>query len=330
MAKSRELASVAVLGVGLIVFYFYGGWLTGQLGELLSSSITAVATQAHQHADMVTLAVHAAIKYLRLLLPLMIALVVAAVLANLLQIGFIFSAESIAPKWSKIDPLKGFQRLVSLQALAELAKSMGKIAVVGLVTFYTLKGEMYHLIPLTEMDISQIGTYLGATVVKIVQRGFWAILVLALLDYLYQRWEFERNLKMTKQEVKEEFKQTEGDPQVKARIRSLQRAMARKRMMAEVPKADVVITNPQNLAVALHYEPATMQAPTVVAKGAGFMAQRIRRVAEEHQVAVIEDKPLAQNLYRSVDIGEEIPAALYRAVAEILGHVYRLKGRMHG
>ena len=201
---------------------------------------------------------------------------------------------------------------------------------VGLVAFYTLKGELHNLLPLTGMSSGQIGVYVGSTVVKIVQRGFWAMLILALLDYLYQRWEFERNLKMTKQEVKEEYKQTEGDPQVKARIRSLQRTMARKRMMAEVPEADVVVTNPQHLAIALRYDSSNMSAPRVVAKGAGLLAQRIKDLALEHKVVVIEDKPLAQNLYRLVDIDEEIPAVLYRAVAEILAHVYRLKGRVHG
>jgi flagellar biosynthetic protein FlhB len=330
VAKSRELASVAVLGMGLITLYFYGGWLTEQLGKQLSSSMTGFAAQAHHDADMVVWLWHAAKNYLRLLLPLMIALVIAAILANLLQVGFLFSTELITPKWSKLDPLKGLKRLVSLQALAELAKSLGKIIVVGAVAFFTLKGELYHLLPLTGMSCGQISVYLGSTVVKLIQRGFWAMLILALLDYLYQRWEFERNLKMTKQEVKEEYKQTEGDPQVKARIRSLQRTMARKRMMAEVPRADVVITNPLHLAVALRYDAASMQAPTIVAKGAGILAQRIKDLALEHDIPLVEDKPLAQNLYRLVDIDEEIPAALYRAVAEILAHVYKLKGRLHG
>ena len=330
VAKSRELASVAVLGMGLISLYFYGDRLTEQLGKQLSGSLTGAAVQARQDADMLFWGWHAAMGYLRLILPLMIALVIAAILANLIQVGFLFSTELITPKWSKLDPLQGAKRLVSLQALAELAKSLGKIIVVGLVVFYTLKGELYHMMPLTAMSCGQISIYVGSTVVKIMQRGFWAMLILALLDYLYQRWEFERNLKMTKQEVKEEYKQTEGDPQVKARIRSLQRTIARKRMMAEVPKADVVITNPKHFAVALRYDAASMQAPAVVAKGAGFLAQRIKDLALEHEVPVVEDKPLAQNLYRSVDIDQEIPAALYRAVAEILAHVYRLKGRMHG
>ena len=330
VAKSRELASVAVLGMGLITLYFYGGWLTEQLGQQLSSSMTGFAVQAHLDADMVGWGLQAAINYLHFILPLMVALVIAAILTNLLQVGFLFSTELITPKWSKLDPVQGAKRLVSLHALAELAKSLGKIIVVGLVAFYTLKGELHHLLPLTDMSCVQISVYVGSTMVKIMQRGFWAMLILALLDYLYQRWEFERNLKMTKQEVKEEYKQTEGDPQVKARIRSLQRTMARKRMMAEVPKADVIITNPHHLAVALRYDAASMQAPTVVAKGAGFLAQRIKNLALQHKVPVVEDKPLAQNLYRSVDIDEEIPAALYRAVAEILAHVYRLKGKLYG
>jgi flagellar biosynthetic protein FlhB len=187
---------------------------------------------------------------------------------------------------------------------------------------------MENLPPLVDMSCGQITLYLGGTMVKVMVRGFWVMLVLALLDYGYQRWEYERNLMMTKQELKEEYRQSEGDPLIRGRIRSIQRAMARKRMMAEVPKADVVITNPEHVAVALRYDAKAMAAPTVVAKGANLLAQRIKDVALEHGVPLAEDKPLAQNLYRSVKVGEEIPAALYRAVAAILAHVYRMKGRM--
>jgi flagellar biosynthetic protein FlhB len=330
VARSRELVSVAVLGAGLLMFYFYGSYLVEQLGRGLSTGMVELATQARQDADMVTWLWHAAGNYLRLTLPLLAALVVAAVLTNLLQVGFVWSTEPITPKLSKLDPLQGARRLVSRQALAELAKSLGKIAVVGWVSYRTLKGEFDNLLPLSLMSSSQIGAYVGGAVLKIMQRGFWAMLVLALLDYAFQRWEYERNLKMTKQEVKEEHKQSEGDPLVKGRIRSLQRTMARKRMMAEVPKADVVITNPEHVAVALRYDPTNMPAPTVVAKGAGFLAQRIKAIAQDNKVPLVEDRPLAQNLYRSADVGEEIPVALYQAVAEVLAHVYRLQGKASG
>jgi flagellar biosynthesis protein FlhB len=328
VARSRELSSVAVLGVALILAYFAGAWLIDQLGRVVSTSIGGIATRARQDPDMATLALQAGWGYLRLILPIMGAVAIAAILVNLLQVGFLFSAEPVMPKLSRIDPLKGAQRLLSRQALAELLKSLGKIAVVGWVAYLTLKGEMENLPPLVDMSCGQISIYLGNTMVKIMVRGFWVMLVLALLDYGYQRWEYEKNLMMSKQELKEEYRQTEGDPLIRGRIRSIQRAMARRRMMAEVPKADVVITNPEHVAVALRYDAKAMAAPTVVAKGANLLAQRIKAVAMEHQVPLVEDKPLAQNLYRLVDVGKEIPAALYRAVAAILAHVYRLRGRM--
>jgi len=328
VAKSRDLSAAAVLGAALALSYLAGDRLAAELGHLLSRSLAAVAIQAHQDADMATFAWMAVVTFLQLLAPLMAILLLAAVLANLLQVGFVFSLDPITPRWSKIDPVQGAKRMLSLQALVELTKSLAKITLVGTVVFLTLKGEMDHLLPLLDMGCSQISSYMGRTTLKLLQRGFWAMLLLGLLDYCYQRWEFDRNLKMTKQEVKEEHKQTEGDPQIKARVRALQRQMARSRMMAEVPKADVVITNPQHLAVALRYDAKTMTAPTVVAKGAGYLAERIKAIAAAHQVPVIENKPLAQNLYRGVDINEEIPAALYQAVAEILAHVYRVRERL--
>ena len=328
VARSRELSSVAVLGVALILFYFAGAWLIDQLGRVVSTGIGGIATRARRDADMATWALQAGWGYLRLILPIMGAVALAAILVNLLQVGFLFSAEPVMPKLSRIDPLKGAQRLLSRQSLAELLKSLGKIAVVGWVAYLTLKGEMKNLPPLVDMSCGQISVYLGNTMVKVMVRGFWVMLVLALLDYGYQKWEYEKNLMMSKQELKEEYRQTEGDPLIRGRIRSLQRAMARRRMMAEVPKADVVITNPEHVAVALRYDAKAMAAPTVVAKGANLLAERIKAVAMEHQVPLVEDKPLAQNLYRLVDVGKEIPAALYRAVAAILAHVYRLKGRM--
>jgi len=328
VARSRELSSVAVLGVALILFYFAGAWLVDQLGREVSTSIGAIAARARQDADMATWALQSGWGYLRLILPIMGAVAVAAIVVNLLQVGFLFSSEPVMPQLSRIDPLKGAQRLFSRQSLAELLKSLGKIAVVGWVAYLTLKGEMDKLPPLVDLSCGQISLYLGNTMVKVMVRGFWVMLVLALLDYGYQRWEYERNLMMSKQELKEEYRQTEGDPLIRGRIRSIRRAMARRRMMAEVPKADVVITNPEHVAVALRYDAKTMAAPTVVAKGANLLAQRIKDVAREHGVPLMEDKPLAQNLYRWVNVGAEIPAALYRAVAAILAHVYRLKGRM--
>ena len=197
----------------------------------------------------------------------------------------------------------------------------------GWAAFSTLRDELSQLLPLLYQEKIQIISLLGEASFKVIVRCCWIIAILAILDYLYQRWEFEQKLKMTKQEVKDEFKQTEGDPMVKGKIRAAQREMARRRMMEEVPKADVVITNPTHLSIALKYDVETMSSPMIVAKGANRIAFRIREVAAENGVPLVENKPLAQNLYK-LELGDKIPSEFYQAVAEILAYVYGLKKRI--
>jgi flagellar biosynthetic protein FlhB len=196
---------------------------------------------------------------------------------------------------------------------------------VGGVAFLTVKGEMKNFSLLGDMETNTIFIYILKIFFKIFIRCSMAMIVLVVIDYIFQKWEFENRIKMTKQEVKDEFKKSEGDPLIKSRIRSIQMEMARKRMMQAVPDADVVITNPTHLAVALKYDSLTMNAPKVLAKGPGKIAERIREMASEHDIPIMENKELARNLYAAVDVGQEIPAALYQAVAEILAYIYRLK-----
>jgi flagellar biosynthetic protein FlhB len=259
--------------------------------------------------------------------PLLLTVVITGFLSNYLQIGFIFSPEAVAPKMEKIDPFKGFARLFSLRSLVELVKSVLKMAVIAVIVWFTLKDELRNLIPLMDDSLMGILVYTGKVIFRIMITTCWVLIVLALMDYLYQRWEYEKGLRMSRQEVKDEYKQSEGDPFVKARIRRIQREIARKRMMANVPKADVVVTNPTHLAVAIRYDADKMYAPVVVAKGAGYMAEKIRDIARTHGVPVIENKPVAQLLYKMVDVDGAIPEDLYRAVAEILAYVYGLKER---
>jgi flagellar biosynthetic protein FlhB len=209
----------------------------------------------------------------------------------------------------------------------ELAKSIIKLLIVGWAAFSVLHEEMKNMVPLLYQDKIQIFAMLGSVSLKVVVRCCWVIAIMAILDFAYQKWDHEQRLKMTKQEVKEEFKHTEGDPLIKSRIRSMQREMARRRMMQEVPNADVVITNPTHLAVALRYEPKKMAAPLIVAKGAERIALRIKELARAHQVPLVENRPLAQNLYK-LDLGQEVPSQFYQAVAEILAYVYKLKKKM--
>ena len=324
-AKSREIGSIAILSAGALYMFFNAKDMTLKMGGLFRQIFTDIPSFAYDEVGLASLLTKALEQYLWMILPVMLILCVVAILANVLQTGFILSVDPLTPKASKIDPIKGAGRLFSKRSFAEMSKSVLKIIIVGWAAFSILKDNTGHLMPLMYQEDVQIISLLGQISLKVVIRCCYVIFILAILDYLYQKWEFEQNLKMTKQEVKDEFKQTEGDPLIKSRIRSIQREMARRRMMEEVPKADVVITNPTHLSVAIRYSAAeNMAAPTVVAKGANKLAFRIRELAEEHKIPVMENKILAQNLYK-LDLGEEIPPQFYQAVAEILAYVYSLK-----
>ena len=329
VAKSRELASISVLTIGVLYLFFYAKDLSLQLGNLIQQTLLQIPRLTNGDENIVALLVSSTRGYLKMVLPLMLILSLAALLANVLQTGFLWTVEPLAPKASKIDPVQGARRILSRRSLVELGKALVKIVIVGWAAFSTMKSEFSHLIPLMYQEDVQIFAALGQMSLKVMIRCCWVIALLALLDYMYQKWEYAEKLKMTKQEVKDEFKQTEGDPQVKARIRSIQREMARRRMMEEVPKADVVITNPVRLAVCLRYDPGQMGAPKLVAKGANKLAARIREVALQHHVPLVENRTVAQNLYK-LDLGVEIPSQFYQAVAEILAYVYSLKDRGRG
>ncbi len=327
VARSPEVPSAAILLACTLLFYFCSGWMLERMMDLMRWTLNACGTTSISLGTVDTLFWDWSWKLFLIMAPLMLTVVIAGFLSNYLQIGFIFSPETLAPKLEKIDPIKGFERLFSLRSLVELVKSVMKMAVIGVIVWFTLKDETENLIPLMDESLMGILVYAGKVTFRIMISTCWVLIVLALMDYLYQRWEYEKGLRMSRQEMKDEFKQTEGDPIVKARIRRIQREVARKRMMANVPKADVVITNPTHLAVAIHYDPDRMYAPTVVAKGAGYVAEKIKEIALASHVPVIENKPVAQLLYKTVDVDRAIPEDLYRAVAEILAYVYGLKER---
>ncbi|OCC16091.1 Flagellar biosynthesis protein FlhB [Dissulfuribacter thermophilus] len=328
VAKSRELASVSVLLGGLFTLYWGSAFFYHQLTICLRYYFGRVGSISIDDTNILGVS-YLIIKQLFVILaPIFLVVVVLAILSNILQFGFIFTSEPLVPKFSRINPLEGVKRLFSAQSFAELLKSLFKVAVVGYVAYVTVRAEFENIPLMLQKSPFQILAYLGQVSFAIFWKTCAVMIVLSILDYLFQRWDFEKNLRMTRQELKEEFKQTEGDPQVKSRIRSIQREMARKRMMAEVPEADVVITNPTKLAVALRYEPGAMDAPKVVAKGSGYVAQRIKDIAYEHDVPVVENKPLAQSLFRSCNVGDIIPESLYKVVAEVLAYVYRLKGKV--
>jgi len=327
VAKSREVPSIAVLVASLLVFYFLGSTMIKEFMDLMQWAFSSSGSLQLKEANLQWLLVEYLQRCWRIFAPLLVVIIAVALLSNYLQVGFIFSFESITPKLSKLDPLKGFARMFSKQSLVELVKSVFKVVIVGCVTYLTVRGELNHIIPTIDMEVWSILSYIGNVCFKIMLHTSWVLIVLAFLDYIFQKWDFQQESKMTRQEVKDEFKQREGDPLVKSRVRQVQREMARRRMMEAVPKADVVITNPVHLAVALEYNAQQMPAPRVTAKGARLMAERIKEVARENQIPLVENKPLTQALFSSVEIGQEIPTVFYKAVAEILAYVYRLKNK---
>jgi len=325
VAKSQELASVAVLLACLGVFYFGSYYMIGKMLNVMRQLFVESVQFNIDCNNIQHFLVGFANEIFGLLFPLFLAVFSIALLVNYFQVGFVLSTDSIQPKLSKINPINGFQRLFSMKSLVELIKNVFKILIIVSLVYITIKGEIENVIPLSEQSVGEILVYIGKLAFKIVFRTCLLLIILAIFDYLYQRWEYEKNLKMSKQEVKDEFKQTEGDPIIRARIKRLQREAARKRMMASVPKADVVITNPTYLAVAIHYDQSRMSAPKVVAKGRGHIAEKIKQIATENRVTIVEDRPLAQILYKMVDVDEVIPTNLYKAVAEVMAFVYSMR-----
>ncbi|MFH1060197.1 MAG: flagellar biosynthesis protein FlhB [Pseudomonadota bacterium] len=327
VAKSQELAGVGVLLAGLATLNLFGGYIYQQLSELCRHYFRDAA-QMHLSVDGISqLGLELMVFFFFTVAPVFAAVVLAAVLVNLAQVGFLLSGERIKPDLKKINPLSGFKRWFSLRMLVDLAKNLGKLTVVGWVAYLTVAAEWDQLPRLGDMEIREVMVYIVTVSFRIFWRTVLAMLVIALLDWAYQKYEYEKNLRMSKQEIKDEFKQTEGDPQVKSRIRSIQRDQARKRMMAAIPLADVVVTNPTHYAVALGYKAAEMEAPTVLAKGMNRLAERIKEAARDNHIPVVEDPPLARALYKQVEVGQEIPFELYEATATLLAHIYRQQKR---
>lgn len=325
--KSREVASVAVLLAALGALYFSGPWMLSEIQELMAMTFLGMEQHHITQAMAQRWMMNGFVWGTRLILPLLITVAAAGLAANVLQAGFLFTTESLIPRFSRMDPLQGLKRLYSLRSLNELLKSLLKLLVVGTVGFSVVRHESEGIPGMIDMPIDEILLFTSHIAVKTGLYTSIVLILIAILDYSFQKWQHEKDLRMTKQEMKEEAKHTEGDPLIKSRIRRVQMEMARRRMMQKVPLADVVITNPTHLAVALMYRAQEMDAPRVVAKGAGYLALKIREIAERHQVPIVENKPLAQALFKGADVDDIIPIELYHAVAETLAYVYRLKGR---
>jgi flagellar biosynthetic protein FlhB len=261
--------------------------------------------------------------------PIFLASLVAALVINFLQVGTLFTVEPLKPQLSRLSPIQGLKRMFGLKALVQLVKSLFKVFVIGYFLFDVIRDNINIFPALQGIDVFQSATLLGGLLFQLAWKAALAFLIIAFVDFLYQWWEYEKNLRMSHEEIKEEYKQTEGDPLLKAQIKKRQRALAMRRMMEDLKKADVVITNPTHYAVALRYDLAIHPAPYVVAKGQNELALRIRAIAEENKIVIMENKPLARTLFVQAELGQVVPTDLYKAVAEVLAFVYKLNKRKH-
>ncbi|AQX54062.1 flagellar biosynthesis protein FlhB [Priestia flexa] len=260
--------------------------------------------------------------------PIMLVALVGALAANYMQVGVLFSAEPLQPKLEKVDPIKGAKRIFSMRAIVELLKSTLKIVLIGAVTFAVLWINIDEVLILSHRSIGDSLVSLAKLVLQMGLAASCVLLLLSVLDYMYQKFDFEKNIRMSKQDIKEENKNVEGDPLIKSKIKQKQREMAMSRMMQEVPKADVVITNPTHYAIALKYDEDKMDAPYVVASGVDFVAQKIKAVAKSHEIIMVENRPLARGLYEQTKVGDVVPEEFFKAVAEILAYVYRIQKKV--
>ncbi len=329
VVRSRELATLIMLMSGVVGLWTLGGTLASKLDAVLHASLAFEPAIAFDTTRMMSRFGIAVWEGLLAFLPLLLFFGAAALAGPMLLGGWMFSAKSFAPDFSRLSPLKGLGRLFSSQSLVELAKAIAKALLVGSVAGWVLWRRLPEAIALMSAPIHEALLHMLEMVLSCSAMVAGSLVLVAALDVPWQYWTFYKKLRMTKEEVKQEHKDSEGDPHIKGRIRQQQRAMAKRRMMSEVPKADVVVTNPTHFAVALRYEEGRMSAPRVVAKGSDAIAARIREIAVENGVPLLSAPPLARALHRHVELGREIPAGLYTSVAEVLAWVYQLKHWHH-
>ncbi len=327
--KSQDVTAAIVLFSIFTFMFFSAGSMRDNFFVFFREAFTHFVPIKTMDVEQVMLVYISVVKQMALiLLPIMLIAVVASVVANLLQFGLLFTTETLKFDLKKIDPVKGLKRIFSIRAIVELFKSILKISFIGTVTTMIVWSNLGEVLDLafTTPQVTLV------TVAKLVgMMGIIAslvLLVISILDFLYQKFDYEKNLRMSKQDIKDESKNMDGDPLIKSRIRQRQREMAMRRMMQEIPEADVVITNPTHFAIALKYDEEKMDSPIVVAKGADFVAQKIKMIAAEHDIVMVENRPLARAMYDQVEIGDRVPEDFFKAIAEILAYVYRIKRKI--
>ena len=334
VARSRELG----LCVGILaLFVLLKVWI-GVLGNQFLETFSLVYNRIPEYIGLIAgdvsvwdhayLLREVMIRLLLYCLPFFAVALICGMAVEIMQVKWEPTTKPLQPKFSKLDPLKGVKKIISLNSLVEFLKSVLKIIIIGWVVYSTLSDEWRTLFLLLDMPVSQAIALVGEITINLGLKISLVYAVLAFADYIYQKWKFKQDMMMTKQEIKDEFKQSEGDPKIKGRIRQRMMQASQRRMMQDLPKADVVITNPTHFAVAIRYDDKLFDAPYVVAKGCDHLAAKIKEVAKENHVEIVENKPLARMLYHNVALGEVIPPELYKAVADILVMVYKAQGKI--
>ena len=328
VAYSQDLGSAALLLVGVLVLSYYGYAVIDHVMFFMERQLsTGGGSLVADDRELIVISDSVLKTFGVSMLPILAVMTVAGILSTVLQIGLLFVPEKIQPDVTRLSILAGLKRILSLQGVVKLGFGMIKILIVCAIAATVIQGRWNEILFASELELPDLARLL---IEVIFATALWVgatLFALALLDFGFQKWKFEQDLMMTHQEIREEMKNMQGDPQIISRRRQIQRQMALNRIGDKVPKADVVVTNPTELAIAIQYDPETMAAPVVVAKGAGVIAQRIRKLALENNIPVVERKPLAQLLYREVDVNRPIPDQSYGAVAEVLAYVYQLKGK---
>lgn len=328
VAKSQEISSFAVFGAGMLILLMSQSLIGEQLSSL-SVNIFAHLNELELKVNLIQIyAIKGMYYFLMALFPFFTGIFIITLAANILQVGFKISPKALRPKFSKLNPLTGLKKVFfSSQSFVETFKSIAKFIIITWIVYFIVDDLIDNAAKLADYSIYDIVGYMSATGYSLIIKLSLVYAVIAISDFIYQKYKFAKDMRMTKQEVKDEMKQSEGNPEIKGRIKSVQAEMARKRMMKELPTADVVITNPTHFAVALKYDPMKSNAPVVIAKGMDNLAQRIKKIARENDIYIYEDKPLARLLYKHCEIGMEIPNELFEAVAKVLAFVYGLKNK---
>ncbi|MDR1741346.1 MAG: flagellar biosynthesis protein FlhB [Synergistaceae bacterium] len=325
VCKSTDLTAAVEILAGLIGLLMLGPYVAGGLVVYLQRTILFLGDKSFFQEGWLYQPEFSAVRtYFSSWLPLGLIIAVIVIAITIYQVGWGITMEPFVPNLGKMNPISGMKKIISMRSLVELLKGLLKASLFGIVLYVAMRDKLPLALSAMHFPMERGAVVLWDMLWDLSMRMALMLLVIGILDYFYQKWDFEKSIKMSKQEIKEEFKQTEGDPQIKSKIRQKQREMAKNRMMSSVPKADVIVTNPTFIAVALVYKREVQQAPQVVAKGEGFIARKIREVGMANGVPIVEDRQLARAIYGSVEVGEEIPVELYEGVAKLLSMVYKL------